>query len=178
MKISKNGHNKHIYFLSIMTAIAVSLYFFEVLLPKPLPFMKIGFSNIVVLLLVFSGFWKEAFLVGGSKSIIGSFITGTLFSPTFVLSIFGTMFSVAIMIFVFRYLRGLTLVGLSICGSFAHLMTQLVCIRVFIICSDSIYNLYPVIAISSIVAGFITGLVAYSFNKHIDIRDIYAKINS
>ena len=181
-----------------MTALATSLYFFELFIPKPLPFMKIGLSNIVVLILIYNLFFKEAIFVSVAKSIIGSFLSGTLFSPAFLLSISGNLLSALVMVVVVFLLNNsfykaclvrtpsnskhqppnyhLSIFGISILGSFIHLVTQLLVLRIFIIQSDTILLLYPFIAVSSIIAGFLTGLVGYYINKSIDFIEIHNKI--
>ena len=194
-----------------MTAFAVSLHLLEMLIPKPLPFMKIGLSNIVVLILIYNSFLKEALIVALAKSLIGTFLSGTLFSPAFLLSISGSMLSCVFMILVYKlfisihksneelqiascklnenppskhrgklwhYNEGadrVSIFGLSIVGSFIHLLSQLIVVRFFILPSDSILLLYPLIAVISIVAGFLTGLFGYFFNNTIDFRSFYAK---
>ena len=176
MKINRS----YVFFLALMTAFAASLYFVEVFIPRPMLFMKIGLSNIVVLLLVFCRFYREAMIVALSKSIIGAFFTGTLFSPMFVLSIGGTVFSCVFMIVFSRLLslkkEGLSIIGLSIIGAFVHLVTQLILVRLLIIHSDSIFTLYPVIAVTSVVTGFLTGFIGNYVLKYIDLRSYYDKI--
>jgi heptaprenyl diphosphate synthase len=171
MNVNKN----YVFFVALMTAFATSLFFFEVFLPKPLPFMKLGLSNIVVLVLVCSYFYKEAVIVATGKSLIGSFVTGTLLSPSFLLSFGGALLSSVVMIVFFRYIKGLSIVGVSVVGAFAHLVTQLFLVRLVIIHSDSVLSLYPVIALLSVITGFLTGLAGFYFMKYIDIRSYYAK---
>jgi len=170
--------NKDIFFLALMTAISASLYVFETLLPRPLPFMKIGLSNIIVLLLVFTCLTKQAMIVAIAKSALGAFFTGTLFSPTFILSFVGTLCATLMMIFAVKLSKSITIFGTSIIGSWTHLVAQLLLVRFFIIKNATIFSLYPVIAISSIVAGSITALVAFYFMKHIDLRSIYVEAHS
>ena len=166
---------KYIYFLALMTAFAMSLYFFEMFIPQPLPFMKIGLSNIVVLLLVFSLYAREALFVATVKSVIGAFFTGTLISPTFLLSFTGACFSCFMMVLALKCLKNLSIIGLSIIGAFTHLVAQLFMVRLVIIQTDSIFNLYPLIVLSAVITGFITGLFAYILLKHINIRSMYVK---
>ena len=175
----KTIENKdYIFFLSLMTAFALSLYFFEVLIPQPLPFMKVGLSNIVVLVLILSFFTKEAFIVALSKSVIGSFFTGTLISPSFVLSISGACFSCFIMVIAYRFLKNFSVFGLSVLGAFAHLLAQLVMVRLILIKTNSIFTLYPLIVFSAIITGLITGMLAFVFMKHINLRSVYVKISN
>jgi len=167
--------NKDIFFLALMTAISSSLYLVEVFLPRPLPFMKLGLSNIVVLLLVFTGFTRQAIIVSVAKSVLGAFLTGVLFSPTFFLSFCGSFGAVMMMILVVRFIKSITVFGTSIIGSWVHLVVQLLLVRFFIVKSASIYSLYPLIALSSVLAGFITAFVAYIFMGQIDLRRVYAE---
>jgi len=178
MEDRKNTVNSEIFFLAMMTAIASGLYFLEMLLPRPLPFLKPGLSNIIVLLLIFSSFIKEAIIVATAKSVIGAFATGMLFSPTFLLSFSGSLCSAVIMVVALKSLHNITVFGISVVGSFTHLFVQLLLVRFFIIKSGSIISLYPIIAIFSVIAGLFTGIIAFYFMKHINLRSIYAKINA
>ena len=177
MKTVKNTKN-YIYFLALMTALASSLFLLEFFIPKPILFMKIGLSNIVVLLLVYVGLYREALIVALSKSVIGVFITGAIISPTFLLSLCGALTSCVAMIIVLK-IQGeskvFTIFGLSIVGAFVHLLTQLCIVRILIIQSNSIFSLYPIIAILSVFTGILTGLASYYFIKYIDLRGFYAK---
>ena len=164
-----------IYFLALMTALATSLYFIEMLLPKPLPFIKIGFSNIIILLLVYNRIFRFAIFTTLLKSVIGSFATGTLLTPTFLLSFSGGLSSCLFMIIFTLLLQNLSIVGLSIIGAFSHLLMQLLVVKYLIIKSNNILLLYPIIAVLSIITGIITGMVAAYFNKSLDLRSLYAK---
>jgi len=176
MKIKRNKN--YTFFLALMTAFALSLYFFEMLIPQPLPFIKVGLSNIVVLVLVFSQFYKEALFVAFAKSFVGALVTGTIISPTFILSLSGACLSCGFMIVFYKSLKSLTIFGLSIVGAFVHLMTQLVMVRLILIKTNNIFSLYPLIVISAIITGFITGWLAYIFSTNVNLRSVYVKINN
>ena len=171
----KKVNRNYVFFLALMTALASSLFLLEFLLPKPFPFMKIGLSNIIVLSLVLSSYYKEALLVSVSKSFIGSFVTGTLFSPTFLLSFCGGVTSCIVMIVFSKVLRGVSVFGLSVIGAFVHLMSQLFLVRILLIREDSIFSLYPFLALSAIVTGLFTGILCYLFMQHIEIGRLYEK---
>ena len=175
MKITDKIDEKYIFFIAMMTALASSLNLLEMFIPKPLPFMKIGLSNIIVLILVFSEFYKEAIIVAFSKSIIGAFLSGLLFSPTFLLSLGGNLVSCILMIIFSKALKNITIFGVSVIGSYFHLLTQLIIMRIFIIQNNSILLLYPLIAVISILTGLLTGMIGSLFNKYIDMRSVYVK---
>lgn len=164
-----SSKNKYVIFLALMTAFSLSLFFLEMIVPRPLPFMKIGLSNIIILYLVFKNLYKEALLVAMLKVFMGGFFSGVIFTPMIVLSFGGSLLSCILMIFCHRFCRFFSIIGVSIIGSFVHLLTQLVLVRMIIIKSDSIFKIYPLIGISSIITGMITGVFALIFLKHLHV---------
>jgi heptaprenyl diphosphate synthase len=177
MENNININKNYIFFLALMTSLSCCLYLVEIFLPKPLPFMKLGLSNIFVLLLICSHYYKASLFVSFFKSVIGAFFSGLLFSPTFLLSLLGSVFACVFMIISHFGLKRLSIFGISIIGAFVHLLTQLFFVRLLIIKNNSIFNIYPVIAILSIITGFLTGLIAMYFKQFIDLRGFYDKIN-
>lgn len=173
----KFKNKNYLFFLAILTTIASCLFILETFVPKPLPFIKLGLSNIIITALIFSNFYKEAFFVSVSKSIVGGFFTGVIISPTIILSLSGAICSCAFMIYFYKFLKKISIIGLSIIGSFSHLMAQLLVVRFLIIENNSIFSIYPLISFFSVITGFITGLCTYYFIKYIDLRSYYVKIN-
>ena len=161
----------YIFFIALMTAFSTSLFLIEMFIPKPMLFMKIGLSNIVVLVMVYSGLYKAALLVAVLKSVMGAFFTGMIFSPTFLLSLLGALMSCLVMITCCFMRLKVSVFGLSVMGAFVHLTTQLVVVRLLIIQSNSVFNLYPIIAITSVITGLLTGLAGFYVMKHIPIKN-------
>ena len=178
----RNKQRNYIFFIALMTAFSTSLYFLEMFLPKPMLFIKIGLSNIVVLVLVFSSLYKVAFFVAILKSIMGAFFTGLIFSPTFMLSFLGGVMASGFMVLFDHLLNNknnsvsISIFGLSVVGAFVHLTTQLIVVRLFIIQSNSVFTLYPVIAVISVLTGVLTGLAGFYVLKYINIRKYHDEI--
>ena len=80
-----------------MVAIGLILFTLEILLPQPIPGGKIGFSQLVTLLVLIWFGWLEALVVVLVRVIIGNLILGTLFNPIFVLGFSGAMVSLLAM---------------------------------------------------------------------------------
>lgn len=162
--------SKTTVFLAFMTSFSLLLYFVELMLPKPMPFMKLGLSNIIIVVMVMSSFYREAILVAILKSLIGGFLSGIIFSPTILLSFSGSIMSCLIMIFFCKYVKSLSVSGISVSGAFFHLMTQLVVVRILIIKTDQVFKLYPFLVLCAVLTGLITGILSKLFMKHIDLK--------
>ncbi|PID28539.1 MAG: hypothetical protein CSB55_04190 [Candidatus Cloacimonadota bacterium] len=153
--------------LSFITALAVSVFCLESFIPKPLPFLKIGLANVLLLSLIKLNFYKEVYLVSICKSLIGASLLGLIFSPTFILSIFGSLASISIML-IFRKMNiNFSTVGISIAGSVTHLLTQLFIMNYFILKTDKIFYLTPYLILLGLVTGTVTGYITLLFFPYI-----------
>jgi len=157
----KTKHDK-IIIIALLTAFASSLYLVENLIPRPLPFFKFGFANVVILILLFEGKASEAIIVGISKTIIGGFLSGTLFNPSTIFSLAGSFGSLITMIIFIKMKIGFSLIGISIIGAVTHNICQLLSVRLILIRDDSVYYLIPLLIIIGIVTGILTGYIANS----------------
>jgi heptaprenyl diphosphate synthase len=159
--------SKQSLYLSFFTAFAVTVYIFEALIPKPLPFVRIGLANITVLFLLVDGFPLMAFLVTILKVIIGSFFVGTLISPVFLISLGGSIVSVIVMWLLMKSRLGLSLLGISISGAVAHNLIQLVVLRAIMIKSDTVYQFIPLLLIVGLISGIVTGIITLKLRERV-----------
>jgi heptaprenyl diphosphate synthase len=109
-------------------AAAVSLFLasIEYLIPKPLPFLRLGLSNLP-LLVCLDLLPPGPFLVLlGLKAAGQGLVQGSLFSVIFLFSAAGTLASGAVMLGA-RRLAGqrMSLIGISVLGALASNLTQL-----------------------------------------------------
>ena len=74
---------KPLLMLAFLTATACSIHIFESLIMRllPLPFIRLGLSNIVMMYLIFEKKPLQAIVVNITKSIVGGAVTFTLLSP-------------------------------------------------------------------------------------------------
>lgn len=145
---------------AILIAIALTLSYMERLLPLqlfiPLPGIKLGLANIIVMFaLYFLGF-KSAFVILIIKCLLGSFfgggITGLVFSVT------GGVMSLLLMQFSKR-VRLISVFGVSILGSAAHVTGQIFA-AMAVMKSLYIISYLPFLLIASVFTGFATGAAA------------------
>ncbi|HHE37284.1 MAG TPA: Gx transporter family protein [Candidatus Cloacimonetes bacterium] len=154
--------------LAFFTAFAITIYVVENFIPKPLPFMKFGLANIVILILLFVYNFKNAFIVAVSKTLIGGFFSGTLLSPTTILSLSGSICSLLVMFLFLKTKINFSIIGISILGAVFHNLAQISIVRFLLIKEDSIFYLAPILILMGIITGIITGFLAHLFINRIE----------
>jgi heptaprenyl diphosphate synthase len=139
----------------------------EYLIPKPLPFMRIGLANLPLLLALDIFGPGEFFLLSLLKVLGQGIIGGTLFSYVFLFSLAGTFASAALM-YLLRKLLGkkhLGFAGLGCAGAMASNGIQLVLAR-YLIFGASLRYLIPPFLASGFITGIILGLICEYFCRH------------
>jgi heptaprenyl diphosphate synthase len=154
----------------------------DYLIPKPLPFMRIGLANLPLLLalaspaskipdgerragnnpLLFSlrSYWLLVLIKVSGQALI----TGTLFSYVFFFSLAGTAAS-AVCMYLLRRIPGprfISLTGTGIAGAFVSNGAQFILAR-FLIFGESARYLAPPFLAAGIISGGILGLFAEGF---------------
>jgi len=153
--------------LALLGSLCFFLSAVEYLIPKPLPFMRIGLANMPLLLAldIFSAgdFFRLALLKILGQGIIG----GMIFSHVFLFSIAGTLSSALIM-FALRRLPGKQLLGfagLGCAGAMVSNCVQLFLARYLIFGPSLRYLAAPFLA-SGLITGIGLGLICEYFCRH------------
>jgi heptaprenyl diphosphate synthase len=162
-------HNKALT-LSAFSIMAVLLFILETLLPKPLPFFRIGLANVFVLLILVKMDFTSALIVSLSKVILGNLFSGLLFTPVLLLSLLSSLLALIAMYFSLKSRLGFSLIGVSIMGALFHNLTQLSVAYFLLIRSPRIFSLIPIMLILATVTGIITGIIATLLNKKLKFR--------
>jgi heptaprenyl diphosphate synthase len=152
---------------ALLGAFCFFLSTIEYMIPKPLPFMRIGIANLpLILALDIFSFRSFAVLVG--LKILGqALITGTLFSYVFLFSLAGTAGSAVSMFFLCRLLgeQRIGFTGLSVTGALVSNGIQLCLARLFLFGSSVRYIAPPFLAM-----GLITGAALGIFCEYFTAR--------
>lgn len=159
--MKENKFNVHkMTLLAILTAGAIVIGILESLIPSiGIPGVKLGLSNIVILIVLYElGIWESIF-VSLVRVLIVSLVRGTFLSMGFVMSLSGAVLSLGIMILFYLLIKKFSIVGVSVIGALFHVTGQ---IGVAMIYLETTYILYylPIIALSAIVTGIIVGVSA------------------
>ena len=145
-------------------AAAIVLAVAEAAIPTPLPGVKPGLANIVVLVVLMRHGWADAAWVSLLRVFAASLLMGQLFAPGFFLSLGGALASLAALAATSRLpVRRFGPVTHSLAAAFAHVGAQILLARAWLVPHDGVFHLLPVFAAAAFVFGIANGLVAGHF---------------
>jgi heptaprenyl diphosphate synthase len=147
--------------LGLLSAGGVAAYVFESLLPVPLPWARVGLSNIFVLITLFGFGFRDAFLVAAVRVIAGNLLLGILMSPAFVLSIGGSMVALAVMgLAKWKFVPPLSIVGTSCLGAVVNNVVQLLLFMILLSGAEVVGSMLGGFILLGVGVGFVTGFIA------------------
>ncbi|MCK9556996.1 MAG: Gx transporter family protein [Candidatus Cloacimonetes bacterium] len=160
---------KELVFLGFLTATASVVYIIENLILRalPIPFLRLGLANIVMLYLIMHRKIWQAYVVTIAKTIVGGIATFTLISPAMLLSLGGGIIAVCCMSAGLMIRPRLSVTGISILGAVSHNLTQLFLARWFIITQDSLFVLTPILILLGLFSGILTACLCYYIEERI-----------
>lgn len=148
---------KRLVLLAMLTAVAMILSYVESLLPSVgIPGVKMGLANIAVIFALFRFGWKEAAALSLVRVVLVSLLFGSVGAMLYSLA--GAVLSLAVMALLRRIDRFST-VGISVAGGVAHNAGQIL-MAMLILQTKQLLGYLPVLAVSGIAGGVLTGLVA------------------
>ncbi|MBV5287998.1 MAG: Gx transporter family protein [Methyloversatilis discipulorum] len=147
--------------LARYAAAAIAASLIEAAIPSPLPGVKPGLANIVILIVLARHGWRDAAWVSVLRVIAGSLLAGQFLAPGFFLAATGAVLSLAVLgalqALPWRWLGP---VGRSVAAAFAHIGGQLVLARLWLVPHDGLFNLAPVFFAAALLFGIVNGVVA------------------
>lgn len=148
---------KRLVLLAMLTAVAMILSYVESLLPSVgIPGVKMGLANIAVIFALFRFGWKEAAVLSLVRIVLVSLLFGSVGAMLYSLA--GAVLSLAVMALLRRIDRFST-VGVSVAGGVAHNAGQIL-MAMLILQTKQLLGYLPVLAVSGIAGGVLTGLTA------------------
>lgn len=143
-----------------LAALAIGLHLLESIMPSPLPGVKPGIANIVTLFVLYRFNFATAAWVSLIRVFATSLLLGNFLSPTFALSLGGAIMSLGILGLA-QYLprQYFGPVSLSILAAFAHMIGQLILVRLWLIPHAGLAYLVPLFMAAALLFGLINGIV-------------------
>lgn len=142
----------------VLLALAMILGFIDNMIPMPIPVpgVKLGLANLVVIYAVYKMGDYDAIIISVARVLL----SGLMFAGMsgIMYSLAGAILSLTVMILMHR-LTGYHMISISICGSISHILGQLLVAGVLTSFAVIIYYA-PVLLISAFIAGAIIGSVA------------------
>ena len=163
----KNNKVKNIAFYGMMIALALIFSYIETFIPVsafiPIPGVKLGLVNIVVIFALYTMKNRDAFIISIIRVVISGFLFGNL--TTIVYSLAGGLLSLIVMIILKK--TKLSMIGVSMVGGVCHNIGQL---GVAVILTETIRIAYyvPVLLVSGMITGLLMGFVAKLIVDRVD----------
>ena len=149
--------------VALLAAVALFLATVEHVIPKPVPFLKLGLANLPVLVGLSVLRPREIFTLVALKIVGQGLVQGTLFSYIVLFSAAGSLASGATMLLLHRTLGPhISLVGVSIMGALASNLAQIGSARLLIF-GESAWLIAPAFLITGTVSALLLGLFAERF---------------
>lgn len=156
---------KKITLCAILSAVAIVFGYIESLfpIPVPIPGVKWGLGNIVILIALYILDKKYAFFI----MLIKVMVTSLLFSSPsiFIYSLFGGIFSFNIMVLLKKL--NLHLINVSIGGGIFHNIGQLVAAGIMMK-TITVFSYLPVLIVSGVISALVTGFCSKIILKRIE----------
>ncbi len=153
-----------------MLGLSVALHYLESLIPFTLiPGFKLGLSNIVALFVLYYYGGPSFLFVNAMKVILVGAISTGFISPSFFMSLSGTMLSSFVSLLLY-YLVKTSIYGTSIVSSLFHILGQLLAYGLFF---ENFYIFYYVVVLGplSLVTGALMALLCSILIRR--LPDIY-----
>ena len=146
--------------LGVLTASAIVIGILESFIPSiGIPGVKLGLTNIVILVTIFELGVFEASIISMLRVVIVAVTHGTLFSMGFLMSLSGAILSLGIMVILFYTIKKFSIIGISVIGALFHVIGQILVAMLYLGTTYILFYL-PIIAISAIITGVIVGLIS------------------
>ena len=165
---------KKLTLLSLLTAIALTIFMVEAQIPAlvPIPGIKMGLANIVTVFVVFAIGFKEAAAVLFARIFLGAVFAGN-FSTIFY-SAAGGGCAIAVTILLKKLLTKKQLWVAGALGAIAHSVGQMA-MAIAITATPGLVAYLPVMIVVSIITGTFTGLCAQFLVNRGNLWKIFSK---
>lgn len=125
-------------------------------IPFPVPGIKLGLANLVVIIVIYGIGVKEAFVLSMIRILLVGF---TFRDPSTLIFSFAGGFLSWLMMTVFLKLKLFSMVGVSIIGGIAHNIGQIIVAIIYVNNMGMLYYL-PVLMVSGVISGTLIGILA------------------
>lgn len=154
---SMKKRTKSIALFGLLVALAFIFSYLEHFIPFPLPGVKLGVANIVVMVALYLLGWKEAFVISMLRIVLVGFTFGSMYSMLYSLA--GGVLSLAVMIILMRCgIFGIP--GVSVIGGILHNLGQIMTAVVMMEGNTNLFSLVPVYAVTGTIAGVFVGILS------------------
>ena len=152
---------RKIAYLGVFLALALILSYVESLIPFyfGIPGVKLGLTNLIVVVMLYCTGTKEAFGVSVARILLAGVLFGNLFSILYSLA--GGVLSFIVMCLLKKTGR-FHVISVSVTGGISHNLGQLIA-AAFVVETYDIFYYMPFLLIAGVATGFVIGMLAQEF---------------
>lgn len=149
-------------------ALAISIHILESAVPMPLPGIKPGLANIIVLLVLLRYGFRMASAVALLRVVVGSIFIGTFLTPTFFLSLGGALCSLAALGLLHAGARDwVGPIGYAVTMAMTHMAGQFLLAYYLFVPHPALLNLLPILLTAAMGLGVLTGILCASISSRL-----------
>ena len=154
----KDANSRRLALSAMLAALALIFSYVEALIPLPVPIpgVKLGIANLVIVIAIYKLGFRYAFAINCIRIVIA----GLLFSGVFgmLYSFAGGLLSLLIMYLLYRS-NLFSMVGVSMAGGVAHNLGQLLTAS-FLVSNIRMMVYFSVLLFSGLISGILIGILA------------------
>ncbi len=171
IEISSTSEDHHV---ARCAAAAIGLSLVDAAIPTPIPGIKPGFANIVILIVLERYGFRTAAWVSLLRVFAASLLFGSFLSPGFFLALCGALSSL-FSLFLSGILpkRFFGQVSRSVIAAFAHISGQMALAYFWLIPHAGLFSLAPFFALAALVFGIVNGLAASYFSESEKVEGLH-----
>ena len=158
-----NMHLKRWSIIIILCLISIGLSLIDGFIPMPIPEIKLGLANIIILIMLYEFKPYGVLIVDVVRVIVVAIIRGTITTPILALSIFGSLASFLIML-IFTSVKGFSVILVGVLGSVFQMAGEIVTLLVIADIKNAAVAI-PILAGVSISLGLLFGILARIYLK-------------
>lgn len=148
-----------------LTALALIFSYVEFLLPIPMPIpgIKLGLANVVVIVALYSLGTASALSVNILRILLSGLLFGNLFAILYSLA--GGLFSFLVM-WLLKKTDLFSIAGVSMAGGVAHNLGQLI-VAALVVSNAKLFYYFPALLFAGMFIGILIGIVAWLVCKRL-----------
>ena len=150
--------SKKIAYYGLFASLAMLMSYVELLIPLPMlvPGMKLGFANIIIVMVLYFMDGKSAFFI----SLVRVVLSGLLFAgfAGLLYSLSGAMLSLGVMVLT-KKSNWFSIIGVSILGGISHNIGQIV-VATLVVENLKLLYYIPVLLLFGLLTGAVIGVVS------------------
>lgn len=144
-------------FLGLFACLALIFSYVEAIVPLPIPVpgVKLGLANVLIVICLYTYGVKEAVAINVVRIILLAVLFANPYS--FIYSLAGAVISMALMYLLYKS-KGFSIIGVSVAGAVGHNTAQILT-AMAVTRMVKLIDYLPVLIISGIITGLIIGII-------------------